>query len=168
MKPRGLISFTILLTSVVACSAGADSSHQPEQIDPSISAESDLDSDAEAGPPTPRACRPQVFIRPEMGPVGTRIRIRGSCFDRKWGDGYGMFLLRQFQSPRECELLAGGRQHLAVRRSGRARGFFIVPGRGSCFQHEYDRLVTPARYSLHIGCHACDTGRTFRVTAADP
>ena len=108
---------------------------------------------------------PALSLRPRRGPVGTRIRIRGRCFDPRqdYNAAYGIILIRQFSRPRECELIAGGRQRFDVNDDGTGRGYLIVAARGHCFQRRYGRRVTPGRYSLAIGCHACHVG-FFRVT----
>jgi hypothetical protein len=113
-------------------------------------------------------CRPgrgpaDVRIMPRHGPVGTRVRIRGRCFPRRWNHGYGIFLLRQFMKPRECELIAGGRFRFRVHRARAGRGWFKVARDGACFQHRYRRRVTPGRYSVGMGTHASFVAR-FRVT----
>lgn len=104
-----------------------------------------------------------VRIVPEHGPVGTRVRISGRCFPRHWDSGYGIFLLRQFTKPRDCEIIAGGAFRFHVDRAHVARGWFTVAPDGACFQHRYRRRVTPGRYQLGVGCHACTVAR-FRVT----
>jgi hypothetical protein len=114
------------------------------------------------------ACRPgggpvDVRIVPNRGPVGRRVRISGRCFPRRWNSGYGIFLLRQFTKPRECELIAGGRFRFRVNRAGVGRGWFKVARDGACFQHRYRRRVTPGRYEVGMGCDACAVVR-FRVT----
>jgi hypothetical protein len=113
-------------------------------------------------------CRPgrgpaDVRIMPRHGPVGTRVRIRGRCFPRRWNHGYGIFLLRQFMKPRECELIAGGRFRFRVNRARVGRGWFKVARDGACFQHRYRRRVTPGRYRVGVGTHASFVAR-FRVT----
>ena len=108
---------------------------------------------------------PTVSLRPRRGPVGTRIRIRGRCFDPRhdYDSAYGILLIRQFNSPRDCELITGGRQRFDVNDNGTARGYLTVPRRGHCFQRRYGRNVTRGRYGLAIGCHACYVG-SFQVT----
>lgn len=113
-------------------------------------------------------CRPgsgpvDVRIVPRRGPVGTRVRISGRCFPGRWKAGYGIFLLRQFTKPRECELIAGGRHRFRVNRAGVGRGWFTVAGDGACFQHRYRRRVTPGRYKVGVGAHAAFVAH-FRVT----
>lgn len=110
---------------------------------------------------------PHLTLVPNHGPVGTRVALVGDCFlSKRWDSGYGLFLIRQFVEPRECELIAGGDHELKIEKTGRARGFFIVPATGSCFQHDYGRGVTPGVYQLGVGCHACTGRATFRVTAS--
>ncbi len=107
---------------------------------------------------------PPVSLRPDRGPVGTRIRFRGRCFDpREDASGYGVFLIRQFSQPRECELILGGRQRFDVGEDGTARGFLVVAGRGHCTQRSYGRRATPGLYGFGIGSHASRLA-TFRVT----
>jgi hypothetical protein len=119
-------------------------------------------------------CRgPLVWIFPSQGPIGTHVTITGYCFLgqywRQWRGGYGMFLLHQFLEPRECELIIGVSDPvLRINRSGQAEGSFTVPGgTGGCFQHGYERRITPTDYSLGIACHACSVA-TFRVTSRRP
>ena len=114
------------------------------------------------------ACAPgsgpaDVRIVPRRGPVGTRVRISGRCFARRWTSGYTIFLRRQVMEPRECEILAGGAFRFRVNRKREGRGWFEVARDGACFQHRYGRRVTPGRYDIGFGCHACSIGR-FRVT----
>jgi hypothetical protein len=104
-----------------------------------------------------------VHITPKRGPVGTRVRITGRCFARRWNSGYGIFLRRQFAGPRECEIIAGGAFRFRVSRARVGRGWFEVAHDGACFQHRYRRRVTPGRYRVGFGCHACAVAR-FRVT----
>lgn len=104
-----------------------------------------------------------VRIAPRRGPVGTRMRITGRCFRRRWNHGYGIFLRRQFTKPRECEIIAGGAFRFRVSRTRVGRGWFEVARDGACFQRRYRRRVTPGRYYVGFGCHACTIGR-FRVT----
>jgi hypothetical protein len=115
----------------------------------------------------PRGGNPvDVRITPERGPVGTRVRITGRCFPRRWNSGYGIFLRRQFTKPRECEIIAGGAFRFRVNRARAGRGWFEVARGGACFQRRYRRRVTPGRYDIGFGCHACTLGR-FRVTRDD-
>jgi hypothetical protein len=95
--------------------------------------------------------------------VGTRVRISGRCFHRRWNSGYGIFLRRQFTKPRECEIIAGDAFRFRVNRARVGRGWFEVARNGACFQHRYRRRVTPGRYHVGFGCHACAIAR-FRVT----
>ena len=104
-----------------------------------------------------------VRLVPGHGPVGTRVRITGRCFLRHWDSGYGIFLLREFTKPRECEIIAGGAFRFHVDRARVARGWFTVAPDGACFQHRYRRQVTPGLYQLGVGCHACAVAG-FRVT----
>ena len=116
---------------------------------------------------TARECQPVVSLTPQRGPEGTRIRIRGRCFDpaHDYDSAYGVLLIRQFTRPRECELIAGGRQRFEVDADGTATGYVVVAARGNCFQRRYRRRVTPGRYRMSIGCHACRVeGGAFRVT----
>jgi hypothetical protein len=112
---------------------------------------------------TPGAGPVDVRVAPRHGPVGTRVQISGRCFGRRLDSGYGIFLLRQFTKPRECELIAGGAFQLRVNRARVGRGWFKVAHDGACFQHRYRRRVTPGRYRVGFGCHACLLAR-FRVT----
>jgi hypothetical protein len=115
----------------------------------------------------PRGSGPvDVRITPKRGPVGTRVRITGRCFPRRWNLGYGIFLRRQFTKPRECEIIAGGAFRFRVTRARVGRGWFEVARDGACFQHHYRRRVTRGRYDIGFGCHACTLGR-FRVTRED-
>jgi len=93
-----------------------------------------------------------------------RISIPAGCFKRDWNAGYGVFLLRQFNKPRECELIGSGGFRLRVNAVGEARGYVIAPARGHCFQHTYSRAATPGRYVVGFGCHACG-GPTFTITS---
>jgi hypothetical protein len=104
-----------------------------------------------------------VRVVPRHGPVGTRVRVSGRCFRRRWDAGYGIFLLRQFTKPLECELIAGGAFRFRVNRARVGRGWFKVAHDGACFQHRYRRRVTPGPYRVGLGCHACLVAR-FRVT----
>jgi len=102
---------------------------------------------------------------PNHGPPGTNVAIFGDCFrSRHWNHGYGIFLLRQFTEPRECEVIAGKDVMFSVDRDGRGTGEMTVPARGHCFQRNYSRRLTPGWYHVGAGCHACYAGR-FRVTA---
>lgn len=109
---------------------------------------------------------PHVWAVPDHGPPGTRVTLVGDCFkSRDWDHGYGIFLIRQFFKPRECEIIAGADPfELEVDNQGRAQGFLTVPSRGACFQNDYGRSLTPGEYRIGIGCHACATAATFRVT----
>lgn len=106
----------------------------------------------------PRACSynkpPPLTLTPTRGITGSRVRLSGGCFQRRWDKGYGVFLLHQFFRPRECEIIAGGRFRLRVDRHGQAHGWFVVPASGACLQHSSGRRVTAGVYSLSIGCHA--------------
>jgi hypothetical protein len=113
------------------------------------------------------ACRePHITLVPRAAPVGTRVAIVGDCFPRKdWDGGYGLFLIRAFDKPQACELIAAASPaSLDVRKSGRAFGFLTVPQDGSCFQEDYGLPVTAGEYGVGIGCHACISNATFRVT----
>lgn len=122
---------------------------------------------AAAGVPDAAGCTggPVVELKPRAAPAGTRVRIRGRCFEPHLDlrdSGYRIILVRPFSAPRECELVAAGRQRLRVDGQGIARGFFVVPRRGHCFQRDYGRRVTPGRYRLAIGCRPCHVA-AFRV-----
>jgi hypothetical protein len=115
----------------------------------------------------PRGSGPvDIRITPKRGPVGTRVRITGRCFLRRWNSGYGIFLRRQFTKLRGCEIIAGGGFRFRVNRARRGRGWFEVARDGACFQRRYRRRVTRGRYAIGFGCHACTLGR-FRVTRDD-
>jgi hypothetical protein len=121
-------------------------------------------SDATKSEPCSRESGPvDVRIARRRGPVGTRVRITGRCFQRRWNFGYGIFLRRQFNEPRECEIIAGGGFRFRVNRNRVGRGWFRVARDGACFQRRYRRRVTLGRYGIGFGCHACTIGR-FRVT----
>lgn len=109
------------------------------------------------------ASGPQLRVVPQQGPIGTRVRLAGQCFGDSYYDGDGVFLLRQFFEPRECEIMAFAKHRLRFGKSGSLRGHFTVPGNGACSQHDYSRRVTPSRYFVGIGCHSCLHAR-FRVT----
>ena len=192
MALAGLVTATAILTSRVSSFrrdeaaaerrvASLEASVREVQAR-ALAAESGLDEAEQTGRKLRREVRqsqsceqppfdhgPHVWLFPTQGPPGTQVRIVGGCFLgsfwRHWRSGYGMFLLRQFIEPRECELIAGVLDPVLRIRRGWAEGAFTVPaGRGSCFQHLYERRITPAIYSLGLGCHACNIAR-FRVTA---
>jgi hypothetical protein len=109
---------------------------------------------------------PKLKVIPSRGPVGTHFRLVGSCFPRERGltEPYGVFLLHDFRRPKDCELIAGDPHYrFTIERNGNARGHYIVPSHGACFQHTYGRRVTPAVYRIGVGCHACLLTQ-FRVT----
>ena len=106
-----------------------------------------------------------VRLRPDHGPVGTRVHISGRCFRRRWRRAaFGLFLLKQFQHPHECELIIGGdKQQLTVGADRRGTGVFYVGRSGQCSQQDYRRRATPGVYSVGIYCHACFFAQ-FRIT----
>jgi hypothetical protein len=106
-----------------------------------------------------------VRLRPDHGPVGTRVHISGRCFRRRWRhEAFGLFLAKDFRHPRECELMVGAeRLRLTVDADRRAHGVFDVGSSGQCFQQQYRRQATPGVYSVGIYCHACSFSQ-FRVT----
>lgn len=110
-----------------------------------------------------RACAegPRLVAIPRAASVGARVTLEGSCFQREWNFGYGIFLIRDFERP-ECELIAAAEHRFRVRRDGSAVGYMIVPSEGDCFQRSSTRFVTPGRYRIGVGCHACQLAG-FRV-----
>jgi len=104
-------------------------------------------------------------LRPNHGPVGTRVHFTGQCFRRLWRrEAFGLFLLKDFRRPRECELIIGGdKLELTVDTDRRGHGAFTVGSHGQCFQHNYGRRATAGVYSVGIYCHAC-AFTTFRIT----
>ncbi len=129
--------------------------------------QSEGNAEESQAPRCPRTANgaPEITLRPTAGPIGTRVRISipDGCFKRDWNKGYGIFLLRQFMQPRECELISGGGFKLHVNAAGGARGHLSVGDRGHCFQQPYGRAATPGRYVVGFGCHACG-GPTFTIT----
>ena len=124
----------------------------------------------------PCAGGPHVWLLRPAGPVGTRVRFVGDCFVSSFYDtpkealsGYGIFLIRQLGSRHpsgECEHIVGGRPFDIDIAKGRARGYFTVGAVGGCFQHDEGSYPTqPVPYEVGIGCHACSTSTTFRVTS---
>lgn len=153
MGGRAQASIVWVLVALGSCTADSEPPTAPAESAPAVDAAAD------------RGCVPAVSLTPDRGPVGTRIAIQGRCFSRQLTGGYGIHLLRQFFRPRECELIAGGRQRLRVHEDGTAEGFVVVSETGSCFQHRYRRRVTPGAYGVFFGCHACGVrGGRFRVT----
>jgi hypothetical protein len=116
---------------------------------------------------------PIVTLIPNHGPVGTRVEMVGYCFrGSRWqrkhpAAPYGVSLIREIKFDGfKCELIAGGRKQIDVKRDGRMRGYFVVAGEGACFQSTRSATVTPGSYNLTIGCHACSV-TNFRVTTAE-
>jgi hypothetical protein len=113
---------------------------------------------------------PHLWLFPDRGPPGTRVMVVGDCFKGPFATdptaGYGVFLLRRFTKPKECELIGPAVPFRLDLHRGRAEGFFTVPFRGVCFQHRYGRPVTPEMYEVGVGCHSCAIAR-FRVTGDD-
>ncbi|MCA1703573.1 MAG: hypothetical protein LC808_10075 [Actinobacteria bacterium] len=118
---------------------------------------------------------PHLWLIPSTGPVGTRVQFVGDCFVERFNDtsedakaGYGIFLIRQLADRHpsgECEQIVGGSPFDITISNGRAVGYFTVQGQGSCFQHDEGPFpVVPSVYEVGIGCHACSTNATFRVT----
>src|SRR5918996_671331 len=118
---------------------------------------------------TNQQCSPtyvgHVWLFPEAGPVGTRVRFVGDCFVHEMTDSskdvrgaYGIFLSRQLGAMHpsgECEQIVGGAPFDIRIKNGRAEGFFTVQSEGSCFQQRGGHPVVPGKYSVGIGCHAC-------------
>lgn len=116
---------------------------------------------------------PIVTVVPNHGPVGTRVEMAGYCFrGSRWqrkhpASGYGVSLVRVIKlNGFKCELIAGGRKQIDVKRDGRMRGYFVVARDGACFQSRRTARVTPGSYDIIIGCHACTAG-SFRVTTEE-
>jgi hypothetical protein len=116
---------------------------------------------------------PIVTLIPNHGPVGTRVEMVGYCFrGSKWqrkhpASPHGVSLIREVKlDGSKCELIAGGRKQIDVKRDGRMRGYFVVAGEGDCFQSSRSATVTPGSYKLTIGCRACFVSE-FRVTTAE-
>lgn len=114
--------------------------------------------------------QPFAEVTPKNGPVGTRVKMVVHCLigrferDEVTHPAYGVFLMRDFGTPLSCELIAGGKYGLRLAGNGRAVGWFTVAPRGGCFQSGGAvRKVTPGRYVVGLGCHACVVS-TFRVT----
>jgi hypothetical protein len=114
---------------------------------------------------------PFAVLTPKRGPVGTRVRMVVHCvigrFERSelTHPAYGVFLLRDFGTPTTCELIAGGKYRLQLVGRNRAVGWFTVARRGGCFQSGGAmRHVSPGRYLVGLGCHACEVS-TFKVTS---
>jgi hypothetical protein len=113
---------------------------------------------------------PVAVLTPDHGPVGTRVSMSVGCVAGRFArsevtaPAYGVFLMRDFSGPLGCELIAGGRYRLHLVGRTRAAGWFTVGRRGGCFQSDgATRAVTPGRYVVGMGCHACVVA-SFRVT----
>ena len=180
----GLICVAVLMPlALVVATATATLPQRRIELTPA-----DAPPTATARPTTPspkdrtatrESCRsgPRLQIRPTSGPPGTRVSIRGTCFTgasstaRKALAGYGLFLIglveadeRSPGAPAQpCEIIGGGESDLRVH-NGRAEGFLTVPARGGCFQEPRSERLVPGTYTLGMGCHACSTNATFRVT----
>jgi hypothetical protein len=113
---------------------------------------------------------PAAVLIPDHGPVGTRVTISVGCLVGRFQrsevtkPAYGVFLMRDFGGPLGCELIAGGPYRVRLVGRTRAAGWFTVGRRGGCFQSDgATRDVTPGRYVVGMGCHACVVA-SFRVT----
>jgi hypothetical protein len=151
---RGWSSVTLVLTVAAVTGALADDLVGAEAV-----------SATRAGDCPPATLPLDVRVRPNHGPVGTRVHISGRCFRRHWRrEAYGLFLMKGFRHPRECELMIGAeRLQLTVDADRRGHGVFDVGRSGRCFQRAYGRRATPGVYSVGIYCHACSFAR-FRIT----
>lgn len=115
---------------------------------------------------------PHIWVFPDSGPVGTRVRFVGDCFVSRYEDNgrevetspYGIFLIRT-RAAEDCDELIVFSDDIDVAiRDGRAEGAFTVGDSGGCFQTDISMAPPPGEYKVGIGCHACSTNATFRVT----
>jgi hypothetical protein len=118
-----------------------------------------------------------VWLTPSSGPAGTEVSLFGDCFldpsydsEREIRAGFGLFLTRTSERSggKVCELNVGLSPFSLRVRNGRAQGHFVIGERVTCAQTSgKNRRVPPGLYRLNIGCHACSTSATFRVTKDD-
>lgn len=123
--------------------------------------------------PGPFGLGSNITVRPDHGPVGTRVHLAGGGFTgaswqevaRTHGGAYGVFLDVDPGTAGGCELLAGGPFTLRISPSGVLAADFTVPAQGSCFQTHPTKVepVRPGRYAIGVGCHVCLVAY-FRVT----
>jgi hypothetical protein len=108
---------------------------------------------------------PQVTLRPDHGPVGTRVTVTGSGFTPGVVGTPVRLLLLNRTFPDGCSLVGGTRVNsLHVSKDGTLRGQFVITAQGACFQQPgRHHPVTPGVYQLAIGCMACDV-HAFLVT----
>jgi hypothetical protein len=144
---------------LVVLLAGCTSNHETEPPTQAQSSTTSSQSAPGAGSTTAaKECEPEVHVKPLARTVGKRVVLTGECFPsgpHRYERHPGVFLFHVFASPPECELRAAGSQRISVSASGRLHGWLVVPRRGSCFQHDYGRRVTPGRYYVGVGCMAC-------------
>jgi hypothetical protein len=108
---------------------------------------------------------PQVTLRPQHGPVGTRVTVTGTGFDPALAAAPAVPVTLNRTFAGGCSLVGGVRViSLHVHRDGTLRGQFVITARGPCFQQpgRYHQ-VTPGIYQLAIGCMSCNV-QAFLVT----
>ena len=119
---------------------------------------------------TPAAlCPPScgITLRPDHGPVGTRVQVSGPA--PSWAvpdDIYALDLERTLDPPGDCDAIAATSHRFSVDANGNLTGWFIVPATASCFQQlppGSSRTVGPGTWDVGLGCHSCQIA-TFRVT----
>lgn len=145
-----------------------------EQLDRANQKVSNLESRARGMQTCGRASQPfpHLTVIPSQAAIGERVSVVGDCFVGPWRDfeccgPYGLFLIREISggSGASCELIAGGPHELSIEGPGRRAGFLTVPRSGDCFQGGGTRKeLSPGLYRVGIGCHACITEETLRIT----
>ena len=122
---------------------------------------------------------PTLRAIPPKGRVGQLIRLRGRCWNFGYWEhvevhaGYSLALIagvdalgmptRETKDMR-CELIASDEHNFRInKKSGKFRGWFIVPTEGACFQQNEYKPVGPGNYGILVGCHTCSITRFWVV-----
>lgn len=164
--PRPLRIAAVLSASALAVSAlsmGLASCDMPARSPaPQVARETARQPARPSGTASPG---PVVTLRPDSGPVGTRIRVEGSEFPRYLAGERTVIVTLNREFPGGCGLVGGVRViSLHISKQGQLHGRLVITAHGDCFQEPgRHHAVTPGRYQLAIGCMACDL-RSFLVT----
>jgi hypothetical protein len=156
----------------LAAARTADSTHKSQLDDVALELSIERATGTRLAQKLDAACRvgsnikPRIELRPDHGPLGTRVELTGSCFlgpFRSFADNPTFLALIGPQTD-GCGLLFPARGRVEWEWTGSIEGHFTIDDRrGRCRERPGPSRLRPGNYRLAIGCAKCRVAR-FEVS----